>query len=785
MSLYDQFLTDTENIEPFSAEWFKRLALLSRDIIEDGLELDELKDVLVATPANGNILYYDGSTSLWKDKTLATLKTDLGLSGTNTGDQTITLSGDVTGGPSAGAITTTLSNSGVVAGTYNDSATSVRPFTVDAKGRLTSIGSAVTITPAWSSITSKPTTLSGFGITDALSNSTSSTQSGYFGDIYLYDDSTPSHYLQITNSANLTALRTLSINVNDASRTLSMSGNLTVSSTATVSGTNTGDQTITLSGAVTGSGTGAITTVMNSNLDSLTDVVITSPSNGQVLKYNGTNWINDTDATGGAGSLSIGSSITSGTVGSVLFVGTGPALQQDNANLFWDDTNDRLGVKNAAPTYTLDVTGQTRLNGEVVIGNSTITTSAPFNSLRVVTASTTSTHYGISSEITHTHTGTAPVRAINGSTTVTSSGGANVTQSQAIAGTMTISSGTTFGNGGFFGGLFSANVNTGALNNGGLVTGIRSSASANATTSTLHGVRSDVSANASGTTVTTGINYRAYAQLTNSAVISTYQGLSFDNWVVSGGGSITTNYLIYADTTTNVGTTKYTLYMLPDMPAYHVGKFGIGTGVTAPTARLQVRDATEQLRLEFDGNNYCSVSVANNGATTFNSVNGGVDANGSFSFSDSVSVPDDAYAAGWNGSTAVPTKNAVYDRLEQMKTECFIVAASDETTAITAGTNKVKFRMPYAFTVTAVRASLSTAQASGNIFTVDINESGTSILSTKLTIDNTETTSTTAATPAVISDTALADDAEISIDVDQIGNSTAKGLKVTIIGFRP
>ena len=31
-----------------------------------------------------------------------------------------------------------------------------------------------------------------------------------------------------------------------------------------------------------------------------------------------------------------------------------------------------------------------------------------------------------------------------------------------------------------------------------------------------------------------------------------------------------------------------------------------------------------------------------------------------------VSVPDDAYAAGWNGSTAVPTKNAVYDKIETL-----------------------------------------------------------------------------------------------------------------------
>jgi hypothetical protein len=112
------------------------------------------------------------------------------------------------------------------------------------------------------------------------------------------------------------------------------------------------------------------------------------------------------------------------------------------------------------------------------------------------------------------------------------------------------------------------------------------------------------------------------------------------------------------------------------------------------------------------------------------------------------------------------------------------LAASDETTALTAGTAKMTFRMPHAMTVTAVRASLTTAQASGSIFTVDINEGGTSILSTKLTIDNTEKTSTTAATPAVISDTALADDAEITIDIDQIGNGTATGLKITLIGTR-
>ena len=42
-------------------------------------------------------------------------------------------------------------------------------------------------------------------------------------------------------------------------------------------------------------------------LDNLSDVIITTPSTGQVVKYNGTNWVNDTDATGGAGSTPGGS----------------------------------------------------------------------------------------------------------------------------------------------------------------------------------------------------------------------------------------------------------------------------------------------------------------------------------------------------------------------------------------------------------------------------------------------------------------------------------------------
>lgn len=111
-----------------------------------------------------------------------------------------------------------------------------------------------------------------------------------------------------------------------------------------------------------------------------------------------------------------------------------------------------------------------------------------------------------------------------------------------------------------------------------------------------------------------------------------------------------------------------------------------------------------------------------------------------------------------------------------------VIAASDESTSLTTGTAKITFRMPRAVTLTAVRASLTTAQTSGSLLTINIKESGTTILSTKITINNTQKTSTTATTLPVISDTALADDAEMTIDIDQIGDGTAKGLKVYLIG---
>lgn len=118
--------------------------------------------------------------------------------------------------------------------------------------------------------------------------------------------------------------------------------------------------------------------------------------------------------------------------------------------------------------------------------------------------------------------------------------------------------------------------------------------------------------------------------------------------------------------------------------------------------------------------------------------------------------------------------------------EELVVAASNEDFELESSTSDalVSFRMPYAMTLTGVKADVVGAPT-GSAMTVDVHESGTTIFSTKITIDATETTSETAATASVISDSALGDNNLIEIFADAVGSTYGgNGLKVTLIGRR-
>lgn len=109
-------------------------------------------------------------------------------------------------------------------------------------------------------------------------------------------------------------------------------------------------------------------------------------------------------------------------------------------------------------------------------------------------------------------------------------------------------------------------------------------------------------------------------------------------------------------------------------------------------------------------------------------------------------------------------------------------ALSDESTAISATGTVLNTRARHAMTVSDIRISVGTASTSG-LVTVDVKKNGTTVFSTKITIDANEKTSVTAATAFALSGGSLsfADDDEITASIDVTGTG-AKALKLAIIG---
>ncbi len=146
----------------------------------------------------------------------------------------------------------------------------------------------------------------------------------------------------------------------------------------------------------------------------------------------------------------------------------------------------------------------------------------------------------------------------------------------------------------------------------------------------------------------------------------------------------------------------------------------------------------------------------------------------------------DLYISSNNWSTATVEILIVVEKYKALKEyEAIQFAISDEDSDLETGTGVFTFRMPYPFYVIEVRASVKTAPTGARL-KFDINEEGVSILDSELMIDEGEKTSVTAGIPVVaIGDNFLADDAEITVDIDQIGSTVAgAGGKITFLGFK-
>ena len=334
-----------------------------------------------------------------------------------TANQTITLSGSVTGSGTT-SIVTTLSNTGVTAGTYNS-------VTVNAEGRVTT--------------GTNPTTLAGYGITNGVSTSqlgaangvATLDASGYLtsaqippllitdtsvvasqaamlaltaqtGDVAVRTDLNKTFILKGTdatvlanwqelltptasnlvtsvngqtgavvistitgNASTATTLqtaRTISL-TSDVTGSVSFDGSSNVSITSTLSNTGVAAGTY---GRVTVDAKGRVTAGAQETLDNLSDVTITSPINGQVVSYDGSSsqWINSNLVNGATSTLLSSWTLVSG-------------------NRYYADFAHNLA------SYNLVITLFDVANNSVVLADSIVLTNA--NTVRITVIGNTRT----------------------------------------------------------------------------------------------------------------------------------------------------------------------------------------------------------------------------------------------------------------------------------------------------------------------------------------------------------------------------------------------------------
>lgn len=321
--------------------------------------------------------------------------------GFTTGNDTITLTGDVTGS-GTNSITTTLANSGVTAGTYTK-------VTVDVKGRVTS-GTTLSATDVPTLTASKISDFDTQVRTSRLDQMAAPTAAVSFNSQRITNLATPTADTDAANKAYVDAARQ-GLDVKDSVR-VATTANITLSGTQTIDGIAVvaGDRVL-VKNQTTGSANGIYVVAAGAwtrSTDANTNAKVTAgmftfveqgtinADSGWVLSTPNPITLGTTALTftqfSGAGQITAGAGLTK--TGNTLDVGagTGIAVAADSVGL----TGQALALHNLAANGFFVRTGASTVtarsiatsgngisltNGDGVAGNPTITLSAALSSV--------------------------------------------------------------------------------------------------------------------------------------------------------------------------------------------------------------------------------------------------------------------------------------------------------------------------------------------------------------------------------------------------------------------
>lgn len=299
----------------------------------------------------------------------------------------------------------------------------------------------------------------------------------------------------------------------------------------------------------------------------------------------------------------VGTSPLATTPGSIPFVGSSGRFTQNNTALSWSDTNTRLSIYDKNATSTPFLSAQNHfLLGNGATNPSPISMSGNFIAAENTwTISPTGTSKFIANQVSRMY-----IKSATGSTNGIYGLYQYIDWREASNATNSVYGTNIFLN---LDGLFSegygisinaAHGGSGASGSN-AVWGIKSTAGIahNGTLSAGYSVEGHISSSSGTSTTDLAACFRATTSIQSNVTCSDLIGLLFNDW--SSSGTVTRSYAIYADTSIDIGTTKYFIYSLSTSPSVLAGD-------------IEITDNTKGFILRSPNNSRFRITVDNAGA---------------------------------------------------------------------------------------------------------------------------------------------------------------------------